>query len=126
MTKLQPEAGQIMAVTREYFGLEQKEVAKRMGASTANYSRMENGIREPNLPFLWRFCNVFGLHFSGFITIMEYMKGRERNTNADSLASSRVVVIWDCIIARKQFTQPLPLPQEGVDKVDTYDPSANN
>lgn len=50
-----------LAEQRMRLGLSQSELARRIGSPQSQISRVENGVRIPNLETLWRWANALGI-----------------------------------------------------------------
>ncbi len=64
--------------------LYQREVAKEIGITQANYSQIERGVREPNLTTIMDICKVLDLDFSEFLeTVTKRRKVPQRYQTSD-------------------------------------------
>ncbi|MDI6793806.1 MAG: helix-turn-helix transcriptional regulator [bacterium] len=51
----------VLAEQRMRLGLSQSELARRVGTPQSQISRVENGVRTPNLETLWRWAYALGI-----------------------------------------------------------------
>ena len=47
--------------------LYQGEIAEQLGITQANYSQIENGVREPSLTVILNICRILELDFNDFL-----------------------------------------------------------
>ena len=58
--------GKYIKMSRERKGLSQSEVANILGVSQPYYSRIESGLRDVDLAFAFKICDVIGVDIRDF------------------------------------------------------------
>lgn len=69
--------GQALKLLRRYQGLNQSNLAKKVGVSRSYISEIESGNRTPSLDLLNRYADVFNIPVSSLIFFAEALQDRK-------------------------------------------------
>lgn len=63
-----------LRLIRGLYGLNQSQLAKKLGISQSFLCEVESGKKQPSLEFLENYAKVFGLSLSSLVKFMEDLK----------------------------------------------------
>lgn len=69
--------GERIAECRNFLGMSQEELAKRVGLSRASIANIETGRQRLQLHDVERFCGVFGMTYQRFMRGIWFIDGRK-------------------------------------------------
>ena len=69
--------GQALKLLRRYQGLNQSNLAKKLGVSRSYISELESGNRTPSIDLLGRYADVFNVPVSSLVFFAEALQDQE-------------------------------------------------
>ncbi len=73
--------GHALKLLRRYQGLNQSDLARKLGVSRSYISELESGNRTPSLDLLSRYADIFNIPVSSLVFFAEALQDKENLSN---------------------------------------------
>jgi len=89
-----------LRMMRVFHDFSQKELAEKLGISKSHLSEIESGKKNPTLPLLERYAEVFEVPMSSIMFFSENMEKGDITEKTRVLVSSKILAILNFIAQR--------------------------